>query len=586
MKQSTTNTELTNSAQHLQRKAKLGRLVALGATLVTLVTLGGTSSFGPAGAQAAPVTALANAVEPSYTIAVAADHGSNLRAQEVLRRIGADRPDFLLSVGDLSYDTIAPATWCQLVKDSLNAGAGKPAGDAYGQNFRVPLVMGNHDKPTFSQYLTSTCLPNRMPAVTTQATGSYGRDYYFNYPSTAPLARFIMASPGLGTNYAKGSPAYLWLTNAIDSARAAGIKWVIVGNHFNHISSGTKGDEAGADFFNLVVSKKVDLLLQGHDHTYQRSKQLALSSACPAVAKNTYLAGCVVGDGANATYTAGKGTVLLINGLGGAETYPINTGDPEAGYFATTAGKPSTGELAGSTRLVITPSSLQMRFVGTAKTTFSDSFTISSAAPTPVLYSTSWTGTTGTGWAAPWAVEKNTAFADIQSNQGRLAVSDTSGAYARARLDAAGASVADAQVSFSYAWNSTNTPSYASVFLRGSGGWANPYRPLHGYGVQISPSSGTVEVQRTTSGTVTTLAAVAGAQKVGTARQRVRFVVAGSTLRLKIWPEGSTEPSTWTWSGTDTAVTTAGRLHLSLVRSSRNVGAKSFTLDDLVLARP
>ena len=90
-----------------------------------------------------------------------------------------------------------------------------------------------------------------------------------------------MISPGLTfTNgglydYSVGTTHYNWVSNTIDSARATGIKWVIVGMHKNCISMGRMTCQIGPDIFNLLVSKKVDLILQGHDHNYQRSKQLA-----------------------------------------------------------------------------------------------------------------------------------------------------------------------------------------------------------------------------------------------------------------------------------------------------------------------
>ncbi len=535
--------------------------------------------------------AVANS-EPSLTVAIAADHGSNTRAREVLRRIGADQPAALFSLGDFSYDTVSPSAWCQLVKDQLNAGAGKPARDPYGETLPVEVVGGNHDTATLSQYLAPSCLPNRLVGMHERVSGSYGRDYYVDLASPTtqagqtPLARIIMASPGLGTSYAPGSAAATWLAQAVDSARAAGTKWVIVGNHFNTISSGTKSNEAGSDFFTLVVNKKVDLLLQGHDHTYQRSKQLATSATCPTVPTGRFLAACVTGDGAQGSYIAGKGTVLVINGLGGAETYAINPADAQAGYFARTVGR-TTGELAGSSRLTITPSSLSMRFVGTPATTFTDSFTISASPtpPSPEVYTDTFSGVDAAAWPSAWSSQANSGAVDVRSGRGRLAFTDVAGAYARARLEA-GDPLSDAQVSFSYGWSSSWAAAYASVYLRGSGGWQNAYRPWNGYGVQVANDSSTVQVQRTVGGVMTPLVSLTGAQPVGTGRMRVRFGAQATTLRLKLWPEGSAEPSAWTWIGTDPAVSSPGRLHLSLARSSRNSGTKEFTLDDLTWAAP
>ena len=55
--------------------------------------------------------------------------------------------------------------------------------------------------------------------------------------------------------------------------------------------------------------KEVDLVLQGHDHNYQRSKQL--TCATPDV----YVAACVADDGADNAYGKGSGSVVEIAGV-------------------------------------------------------------------------------------------------------------------------------------------------------------------------------------------------------------------------------------------------------------------------------
>jgi hypothetical protein len=84
--------------------------------------------------------------------------------------------------------------------------------------------------------------------------------------------------------------------------------------------------DIGNDLFNLLVSKKVDLILQGHDHDYQRSKQLAFNSTtCPAIQAETYNSNCVVNDGSTGTYTKGNGPVDMIVGTLGEGLVPITS---------------------------------------------------------------------------------------------------------------------------------------------------------------------------------------------------------------------------------------------------------------------
>jgi hypothetical protein len=102
-------------------------------------------------------------------------------------------------------------------------------------------------------------MPDRMGS-----TGVYGKQYFFDYPAAAPLARIIMISPGLSIyapsdfpSYAKGTPSYQWVADAIDGARAAGTPWVIVTMAFDCVTAGEKVCEIGRDLFNLLVDKRV-----------------------------------------------------------------------------------------------------------------------------------------------------------------------------------------------------------------------------------------------------------------------------------------------------------------------------------------
>ena len=202
--------------------------------------------------------------------------------------------------------------------------------------------------------------------------------------------------------------------------------------------------------------------------------------------------------------------------------------------------------------------------------------------PPAALHEESWTGANGAGWPGAWATSVSNGSATIQSNQGRLTFNDVANAYARAQLTAVTAR-ADADLLTSYTFNSTAAGAFFSAYVRGSGGWANGYRPRNGYGVQITPNSGTVSLDRNVNGTRTTLQSVSGAQPVSTAKHWLRLRVTGSTVQFRIWLDGNPEPSTWAATVTDASVTAAGQSFLSLARGSTNVGVRFLGLDDLVL---
>lgn len=208
---------------------------------------------------------------------------------------------------------------------------------------------------------------------------------------------------------------------------------------------------------------------------------------------------------------------------------------------------------------------------------------VTTGALTPVLFSDTFTGASGSAWGPSWTPTTGNGSVTIQADEGRLAFNDVSGANARAVLSGVAAR-ADADLRFSYRWSSTAPTGYFSVFLRGSGGWQNAYRPTNGYGLEFTANSGTVALKRNVNGTSTTLNSAANAQQVTTAKQWVRLRVVGSTIQYKTWVDGQAEPAAWRVSLTDTGITSAGQAYLSLVRSSSNTGgAKNVTIDDLTL---
>lgn len=268
----------------------------------------------------------------SFVFTSGGDLGANSTTAASLALLDTTSSSFFIAVGDMDYDeTSSDAAWCDYVKTRMPNHFSNP-------NFPFQLVTGNHEEQGgVDGYIMNhaACLPDRM-----NSTGFYPAQYYFDYPANNPLMRVIMISAdltveGVDYNYTSGSAHTTWLINAIDSARAAGIPWVTIGTHKVCISSGTKPCELGEYFVNLLVSKKVDLLINGHEHNYQRTKQLAHGSGCSSVSSSSYNANCVVANPNSSTYTKGAGLITLINGNFGrsGSSYPISTSDPSYPYM-------------------------------------------------------------------------------------------------------------------------------------------------------------------------------------------------------------------------------------------------------------
>src|SRR5947208_5990675 len=285
----------------------------------------------------------ANAVSASFSFAASGDMGSLTVSSSVnsLNRLMTASPNFFLGLGDFSYDpSVTGNTWCGQFKSSFNG---------------IQILPGDHDTGghnsatfgethSYERYVNACPLTLGVPLVCGPVSGAcYGKEYYFDYPATNPFARLIFASPkiynmtGVCTSSPNcssqtGQPCtdqygcwqynandihYNWTASAIDDARARGIGWVIVATHKLCISSADATCSTGIAFFNMLVQKKVDLIIQAHDNAYERSKQLALSSsACPKISTDgngyaVYNSGCVVDSGLG-NYTCVLGSVVVV----------------------------------------------------------------------------------------------------------------------------------------------------------------------------------------------------------------------------------------------------------------------------------
>jgi PKD repeat protein len=318
-------------------------------------------------------SAAQSAGEPGVVhFAAAGDFGVTSNTSGVLTGIAAQQPDLALALGDLSYGTTgAEQAWCDFVTARVGAG------------FPFELLAGNHESNGINGNINdfAACLPNQVPGL----VGTYGRQWYVDVPRVDPLVRFVMISPDLtfpdGTtwSYAAGTPRYNWTASAIDGARSNGIPWVVVGAHKPCLSLGAYSCDFGTDLQQLMLTKRVDLVLHGHEHLYQRTDQLGIRTGCASVTPGAFDGDCIA-DGDN-DMNQGAGTVFATVGNGGRPLRDANTSDAEVGYFAAHSAlnvTPSHGFLD----VRATADELAARFVATSGT-FADSFTIRRGTPPP-----------------------------------------------------------------------------------------------------------------------------------------------------------------------------------------------------------
>ena len=352
----------------------------------------------------------ANAASTSFSFGASGDMGS-LTVGNNLDRLQTVNPNFFLGLGDFSYDpSVTGDTWCAQFKAKFS---------------NIQIISGDHDTGghnsasfrethSYERYVSNCSFTLGVPIACGPVAGNcYGKEYYFDYPATNPIARFIFASPkiynitGVCTSspncssqtgqpctdqygcwpYAKSDVHYNWVAGAIDNARLLGIRWVIVGTHKLCISAGDATCSMGIDFFSMLVAKKVDLIIQAHDNAYERSKQLALNgSTCTSFTTNgagyaVYNSGCVVDDGSKGYYSSGTGTVVAVQGAWKNDLITVdNTSNnggqnaAEAPYFAELMGSNTTGSGLGFVKYTVSQDRIDVQT--SFSSTFQDSFSI------------------------------------------------------------------------------------------------------------------------------------------------------------------------------------------------------------------
>lgn len=347
------------------------------------------------------------ATSAGFAFAAAGDLNTPLKGAgfDSLRSLNSTNPDFFLALGDLSYNhTYTGTQWCRDFKSQFKNTEIIPGYHDTGDDANLTDISATRSYERFVGSATPpppTGCPYTINGVSSlppcESFGcNYGREYYFDYPPSAPLARFVMLSPytynitGKCDAICMNDPArtcnshydcwnykqndlsdkdfnnwnhWNWTKNVIDVA-VDNNEWVIVGVHKLCISAASENCEIGTDLFNLLISEKVDLLLSGDDHAYERSKQLSINNTsatgqlvCQSgIILNrdtwaTFNPDCIVDDGSSGYYRPGAGTVLVTAGTFGSPRL-YNVADPsansgynyaEAGYFASLMGGNTPG---------------------------------------------------------------------------------------------------------------------------------------------------------------------------------------------------------------------------------------------------
>ncbi|MGB8159631.1 MAG: discoidin domain-containing protein, partial [Nitrososphaeraceae archaeon] len=228
--------------------------------------------------------------DSTLNIAAAGDWGCSSQAQSTLDNIVQKTPEVVLALGDLSYkDT--PDCWLKLISPIKTI---------------TKFSMGNHEEDEGS--------PSSLPTSYLEKFG-LGTSYYsFNYRNI----HFLMLNSEIAFN--SNSPQYSFAKNdlAIASTDAA-IKWIIVGFHTPMYTSPSKHppNVPFRDTYHPLFDKyDVDLVLQAHNHNYQRSNPMTFNDAKSSEP--------LISSSQKNDYKVPAGEIYLVVGTAGRSLYSLN----------------------------------------------------------------------------------------------------------------------------------------------------------------------------------------------------------------------------------------------------------------------
>ena len=275
------------------RTARYVKITVNGNTLNNWASILEISVFGDPSNTPTPPPAPPPTPPPSdstLNIAAAGDWGCSSQAQSTIDNIVQKTPEVVLALGDLSYKD-SPDCWLKLINPIKSI---------------AKFSMGNHEEDEGS--------PSSLPSSYLEKFG-LGTSYYsFNYRNI----HFLMLNSEIAFN--SNSPQYSFAKNdlAIASADAA-IKWIIVGFHTPMYTSPTK-HPANVPFretYHPLFDKyDVDLVLQAHNHNYQRSYPMTFNNAKSSEP--------LISSSQKNDYKDPAGEIYVIVGTAGRSLYSLN----------------------------------------------------------------------------------------------------------------------------------------------------------------------------------------------------------------------------------------------------------------------
>ncbi|HEX6028109.1 MAG TPA: metallophosphoesterase, partial [Nitrososphaeraceae archaeon] len=255
-----------------------------------------SSSLSPSPSPPASSTAT---LSSDFNFAAAGDWACTSDTTDTVNNILDKNPELVLGLGDLSYEDTADC-WLEIVE---------PIDD------NMKIAIGNHEvevESKLTQYMEHFGLTEQY--------------YSFDYQNV----HFTVMSDYVSDKI--GSEQYTFVQNDLAKAAAdPNIDWIVIVHHDqqyastanNLLSRANKWKEA---YHPLFDQYNVDLVLQAHQHNYQRTYPIKYNSDTPI--------NPIITDRNTDTYTNPEGQIYLTVGTAGASLHSLNGN--KAPYLITT----------------------------------------------------------------------------------------------------------------------------------------------------------------------------------------------------------------------------------------------------------
>jgi hypothetical protein len=224
----------------------------------------------------------------NFNFAALGDTNCNSNTEDVVADIQSKAPELVLGLGDYIYNDDSADCWLEIVEPIDNI---------------MKIAIGNHE--------TGDILTELM-----EHYGLTDQYYSFDYQNV----HFTVMADYVPDEI--GSEQYTFVQN--DLAKAASdpnIDWIVVSHHSQKYASTQNYDipeerEWNNIYHPLFEQYNVDLVLQGHQHNYQRTFPIKYNSDTPI--------NPIITDRNTDTYTNPEGQIYLTVGTGGAALHSLN----------------------------------------------------------------------------------------------------------------------------------------------------------------------------------------------------------------------------------------------------------------------